>query len=158
MGAPGHDNVMAMMLKSGPHHQRLQTNHEFATRSKIWAPLHLIQNKQTVSTCSISSVQKTPTFSNTPTQTERSGASLNSFYDYPHSPAYNTSIRLKARSSKERVRKENTKEKRGISLAFQRLRLHLLIRGVWVWTLVGELQFHMPWGQKIRIYTGKARL
>ena len=36
------------------------------------------------------------------------------------------------------------------SLGLQWLRLHLLMQGVWVWTMVGELRSHRPHGQKTK--------
>ena len=126
MGAPGNDNDMAMTQKSGPHHQRLPTNHEFATRSKdsTW-----FRTSRLWARAASPMYRKHPHF---PTHIHRQNDQellLIPSMTIPSPQDITRILRLKARSSKWRVRKENTKEKRGISLAFQRLGLHLLIRG-----------------------------
>ena len=49
------------------------------------------------------------------------------------------------------------KKKKGTSLAVQWLKLCLLMQGVWVWSLFGELSSHIPCGQKTNKKTRNIR-
>ena len=110
MGAPGNDNDMAMTQKSGPHHQRLPTNHEFATRSKdsTW-----FRTSRLWARAASPMYRKHPHF---PTHVHRQNDRellLIPSMTIPTPQDITRILRLKARSSKWRVRKENTREKRG---------------------------------------------